>query len=33
MDAQQLWDLFLATGSPEVYLRYKEAVRGGTTAT
>lgn len=27
MDAQTLWNLFLATGSPEIYLLYKNALR------
>jgi len=28
MDAYLLWRLFLKTGSPEIYLLYKEAERG-----
>lgn len=28
MDAQMLWRLFLETGSPEIYLLYKEMERG-----
>lgn len=27
MDAQVLWQMFLETGSPEIYLLYKEACR------
>lgn len=27
MDAQLLWELFLDTGSPEIYLLYKKAMR------
>jgi len=27
MDAKLLWSLFLETGSPEVYLLYKEITR------
>jgi len=26
MNAQQLWRLFLETGSPEIYLLYKESL-------
>ena len=27
MDADLLWELFLDTGAPEVYLLYKRAIR------
>ena len=27
MDAELLWELFLDTGAPEVYLLYKRAIR------
>lgn len=33
MDAQNLWELFLETGAPEVYLMYREALQKLTTMT
>ena len=33
MDAKSLWDLFMKTGSPEVYLLYKEITRESVPAT
>ena len=33
MDAQQLWRLFLETGSPEIYLLYKQSSGGPVSVT
>lgn len=27
MDAEALWDLFLLTGAPEIYILYKKSLR------